>query len=145
VGRLYFNRRQWQKNPETGRRVYRWRATEQWEKLTIDSLRIIDDETWDAVQRRLRVRRHTFSRHRTATVHLLSGLLLCDGCGGRFSIVAKDYYGCRNHVESGTCTNDLRIRREAIEGLVIAELSKHLPAWIDSLCSASVRRAIDQR
>src|SRR5262249_47719560 len=78
-----------------------------------------------------------------ATAHLLSGLLLCDRCGGRLSIVAKDYYGCRNHVESGTCPNDLRIRREAIEELVIRELARHLPEYVESLRIAASRRSPD--
>src|SRR3989449_171241 len=96
VGRFCFNRRQWQKDPATGRRVFRWRSPEQWERITREDLRVVDDDTWEAVQRRLQTRRHLFSRRRTATRHLLSGLLLCDRCGGRLSIVAKDYYACRN-------------------------------------------------
>jgi site-specific DNA recombinase len=139
VGRISFNRREWRKNPETGRRVYRLRPPDQWECVVIEALRIIDDETWEAVQRRLQSRQHLFSGRRSATVHLLSGLLVCDKCTGRFSIVARDYYGCRNHSESGTCTNDLRIRREAIEDLVIGELARHLPEWIEELCAAATR------
>jgi len=140
IGRFYFNRREWRKNPETGRRVYRWRPPEQWESVTNEALRIIDNETWEAVQQRLRTRQHLFTGRRTATTHLLSGLLICDGCSGRFSIVARDYYGCRNHAESGTCSNDLRIRREAIEHLVVGELVQHLPVWIEALREAATRR-----
>ena len=139
VGQISFNRREWQKNPETGRRVSRLRSPDQWESITSEALRIIDDETWVAVQQRLRSRQRLFSSRCSATTHLLSGLLVCDTCSGRFSIVAKDYYGCRNHSESGACTNDLRIRREAIENLVVGELAKHLPVWIEALCSAAVR------
>src|SRR4029453_1164500 len=131
----------WRKNPETGRRVYRWRPRDQWESHMVEGLRIIDDETWKAVQRRLKSRQHLFSRRRSATAHLLSGLLICDRCGGRFSIVAKDYYGCRNHMESGTCVNDLRVRREAIEQLVIRELARHLPQYIENLRIAANRRS----
>ena len=131
VGQFYFNRRDWRKNPETGRRVYRWRPRDQWESRMIEALRIIDDETWEAVQCRLKSRQHLFSRRRSATTHLLSGLLICDRCGGRLSIAAKDYYGCRNHIESGTCSNDLRIRREAVEELVIQELALRLPEYIE--------------
>src|SRR5262244_613595 len=144
VGQFYFNRREWRKNPETGRRVYRWRPREQWESRVIDTLRIIDSETWDAVQRRLQTRQRLFSRRRSATVHLLSGLLICDRCGGRLSIVAKDYYGCRNQIESGTCPNDLRIRREAVEELVIRELALRLPEYIESLRVAANRQSPDK-
>ena len=141
VGQFHFNRREWRKNPETGRRVYRWRPRDQWESRVIEALRIIDDETWGAVQRRLKSRQHLFSRRRSATAHLLSGLLICDRCGGRLSIVAKDYYGCRNHSESGTCSNDLRIRREAVEELVIRELALRLPEYFESLRIAASRRS----
>jgi site-specific DNA recombinase len=61
VGQISFNRREWHKNPDTGRRVYRFRPPDQWEGTTSEALRIIDDETWHAVQRRLRSRQHLFS------------------------------------------------------------------------------------
>jgi len=140
IGHLYFNRRDWRKHPETGRRVYRWRPRDQWESRVSGSLRIIDEETWEAVQRRLRTRQRLFTRRRSGTAHLLSGLLICDRCGGRLSIVAKNYYGCRNHAESGTCPNDLRIQRESIEELVIRELARHLPEYIESLRVAASQR-----
>ena len=145
VGRFYFNRRQWQKDPATGRRVFRWRSPEHWERLTRDDLRIVDEDTWEAVQRRLRTRQHLFSRRRTATKHLLSGLLLCDRCGGRLSIVAKDYYACRNHTESGTCSNDLRIRREALEEVVIGQIGGHLVEWVEALRTAATQERPEGR
>jgi hypothetical protein len=139
VGHSYFNRRQWQKDPETGRRVARWRAPNEWERITREDLRIVDDDTWAAVQRRLKTRRHVFSSRRTASKHLLSGLLVCDQCGGRLSIVAKDYYACRNHAESSTCSNDLRVRREALEELVIGNISRQLVEWIEELRANATR------
>ena len=141
VGRFYFNRREWRKHPETGRRVYRWRPRDRWESRVTDPLRIVDDESWDAVQRRLQTRQRLFAHRRSATAHLLSGLLICDRCGGRLSIVAKDYYGCRNHSESGTCLNDLRIRREAIEEIVIRALAQHLPDYLESLRITANKRS----
>ncbi len=140
VGRVHFNRREWRKNPDTGRRVYRWRSPEHWACATVEALRIIDDDTWHAVQARLKTRRHLFSRRRSATTHLLSGLLVCDACGGRLSIVARDYYGCRNHVESNSCANDLRIRRHAIEELVISNIAHALPKWIEGLHGTAANR-----
>ena len=44
VGQISFNRREWHKNPDTGRRVYRYRPPDQWEGITSEALRIIDDE-----------------------------------------------------------------------------------------------------
>ena len=144
AGQLYFNRREWRKNPETGRRVSRLRPREHWECRQMDTLRIIDQEIWQAVQHRLQTRPHLFSRGRTTHAHLLSGLLVCDRCGGRFTIVAKDYYGCRNRVESGTCRNELRIRREAIEQVVIGALAQRLPDYIETLRAAATRRTVQR-
>src|SRR5262249_50005688 len=79
---FYFNRREWRKNPDTGRRD-RSRPRDQWESRVIENLRIVDDETWESVHRRLKTRQHLFSRRRAATAHLLSALLICDRCGGR--------------------------------------------------------------
>src|SRR5206468_7589640 len=123
-----------------GKRVYRLRPSEQWESRQIEELRIVDDDIWEKAQLRIRTRPHLFSQRRTATVHLLSGLLYCDSCGGRFSIVARDYYGCRNHAESGSCSVGLRIHREALEELVIAQLARHLPNWVDALRQGAVHR-----
>lgn len=120
IGRFTFNRRQSIKNPETGRRAYRWRPPEEWEIRQSEELRIIDNETWERARRRLRTRRHLFSSVRRGASHLLSGLLVCELCGGAFTIVRKDYYGCRNHSTVGICSNPVRIRRGTIEHLVWA-------------------------
>jgi site-specific DNA recombinase len=134
AGRFFFNRREWIKNPETGRRVYRLRAREQWDTRICEDLRIVDDRTWEAVQQRLRTRRHLFVNRASRTSHLLSGLLFCDTCGGRLSIVGKDYYGCRNNAESGACANDIRIHRTSIEQAILSALAKHLGPFIDAIC-----------
>lgn len=140
VGRFSFNRREWRKNPMTGRRVCRWRPKEQWEEQVFDDLRIIDDDTWEKVQTRLSTRRHLFTERKSRTTHLLSGLLICHRCGGRYSIIGQTYYGCRNHFESGTCSSDIRIRREAIESLVISLLTRNLLGWLEIIRTAATRR-----
>jgi DNA invertase Pin-like site-specific DNA recombinase len=147
AGRFHFNRREWRKHPETGRRVYRWRSPDQWETRTVDELRIVDEETWAAVQRRLGARRPLLSEGGRPP-HLLSGLLICDRCDGRLSLVSSSYYGCAIH-QSGACENELRIRREAVEALVIAELER----WASPLKTLAVgggraavrRRAVTER
>lgn len=133
IGRFTFNRRQWIKNPETGRRAYRWRPPEEWEIRQSEELRIIDDETWEKIRRRLRTRRHLFSNVREGASHLLSGLLVCELCGGAFTIVGKDYYGCRNHTTVGTCSNPVRIRRATIERLAVDTVSTNLAGRVEEL------------
>ena len=136
-GLFYFNRREWRKHPETGRRVCRLRPREQWEKREIEDLRIVDQDLWQAVQTRLVSREKLFTHARQRTTHLLSGLLVCDECEGRLGIAAKDYYACRNHALLGTCQNDMRIHRETIEEIIVREFSKHLPQYIELLREAA--------
>ena len=61
------------------------------------------------------------------------------------SIVAKDYYACRNHAESGMCSNDLRIRREALEELVIGHISRHLVEWVETLRTTATQERPEGR
>jgi len=137
VGRFTFNRREWVKNPVTGRRTYRWRPPEDWEVRQSEDLRIIDDNLWAAVQQRLSTRKRLFAQGCSRTKHLLSGLLFCKKCGGSFSVVGKDCYGCRNHSESGSCSNSLRVHRTALEQVVLSELARHLKVYIDDLSQAA--------
>jgi len=139
IGHFHFNRREWRKNPETGRRVCRLRPRQQWEERVVEDLRIVDQATWEAVQARLRTRQRLFSHAKQRSTHLLSGLLICDQCNGRLTIVGKDYYACRNHVELGNCANDIRIHRATIEQVVLSEFARHLPAYIDQLYQAAIQ------
>ena len=59
---------------------------------------------------------------------LLSGLLVCGVCGGGYTIMGKDRYGCAAHRSKGTCGNDRTIGRQAIEGRVLDGLKHRLLA-----------------
>ena len=52
VGRIVWNRQSFIKDPDTGRRVSRPNPPTEWMESNLPELRIIDDETWNAVQRR---------------------------------------------------------------------------------------------
>jgi site-specific DNA recombinase len=142
VGRFQFNRREWRKNPETGRRVYRWRPEDQWESLTIADLRIVDSATWEVAQHRLRNRKHMFAGG-ASTLYLLSGFLLCDRCGGPLTLISN-CYGCKNRAESGTCQNPIRVRRESIESLVIGEIARQLLPMAGEICKGATRESASQ-
>ncbi len=65
-----------------------------------------------------------YHAHRPA--FLLSGLLTCGVCNGRYGIVSADRYGCRNHFRRGTCTNSRTVARNQIERRVLSGLSERL-------------------
>ena len=52
VGRLVWNRCSYVKDPKTGKRLARPNPQEQWEKVEVPELRIIDDELWNKVKSR---------------------------------------------------------------------------------------------
>ena len=57
---------------------------------------------------------------------LLSGLLTCGCCGGKYGIVVNDRYGCLGHFRKGMCDNGRTIRRDDIERRVLAGLTDKL-------------------
>jgi hypothetical protein len=59
-------------------------------------------------------------------VFLLSGLLICGCCGGRYGIVVNDRYGCLSHFRKGICDNGRTVRRDDIERRVLVGLTDKL-------------------
>ena len=57
---------------------------------------------------------------------LLSGLLKCGECGGGYTIVSKDRYGCANRKNRGSCHNSKTIKRQDIEKRVLSGLKHKL-------------------
>ncbi|RKF13621.1 hypothetical protein D6850_14610 [Roseovarius spongiae] len=93
-------------------------------------LAILDDDVWNKVQDRLE-RTHALYAGKTAPLngshrarYLLNGLLKCGCCGGGFTLVAKERYGCYIRKTQGTqeCGNSRTITRERVEDRVLARL-----------------------
>ena len=136
VGRLEWNRCSYIKDPRTGRRVARPNPQELWEIVEVPALRIVDDDVWHAAKLRqsdtsFEIRRddrgNALNRaHRRK--FLLSGLLKCGVCGGGFTIMAQDRYGCATRRSKGTCENSATVTRQEIEARVLAGLKERLMA-----------------
>jgi site-specific DNA recombinase len=150
VGKLVWNRLRYVKDPSTGKRVSRRNPESAWIKIEVPELRIVDDALWQAVKARqaelaklfeattkgVREARAKRMNEARRPAFLLSGLLTCGCCGGKYGIVVADRYGCLNNHRRGTCSNGRTIRREVIEGRVLAGL-------IDKLVSpAAVAEAV---
>ncbi len=136
VGRLEWNRCSYIKNPKTGKRVARPNPRERWEIVEVPDLRIVDDDLWNRVKARQQEVAFKIGRteggqalnraHRRR--FLLSGLLKCGACGGGYTIVAQDRYGCATRRSKGTCSNSLTITRQEIEDRVLSGLKDKLMA-----------------
>ena len=134
IGRLVWNRQQFVKDPETGRRQARLNPETKWIIQEVPHLRIIDDNLWSRVKDRQRSSRSRImtkdkgirSERARRPSYLLSGLLKCGVCGGGFSKISLSHYGCSTARNKGTCTNLLTVRRDELEAVVLDGLRDQL-------------------
>jgi site-specific DNA recombinase len=140
AGVLVWNRQRFIKDPNTGKRVSRPNPEAKWIRAEVPELRIVDDELWQ----RVKLRQAELAKQFEATTKgvraaraqrlnglrrpafLLSGLLICGCCGGRYGIVVNDHYGCLGHFRKGICDNGRTVRRDDIERRVLAGLTDKL-------------------
>ena len=135
VGRLVWNRLRYVKNPDTGKRVSRLNPETSWIVREVPECRIVSRELWDAVK----LRQGNMDRgarpdaaparpfwQQTRPRHLLSGLMKCDACGGSYTKISANLFGCATARSKGTCRNRLNIRRDALESLLLDGLKSQL-------------------
>ena len=137
IGRLVWNRQHFVKDPRTGKRLARPNPEDQWVVHEVPELRIVDQVLWDRVQDRLGAIRRSpsvqkaqetrFWEHRRAK-HLLTGLVHCGVCGGRYASVGKDYLACSAARRQGTCDNRRGMPRGTLEELILDGLRDRLMA-----------------
>jgi DNA invertase Pin-like site-specific DNA recombinase len=103
IGRLVWNRLTYLKDPKSGRRRSRHNPPEKWIVQDVPTLRIVDDDLWQAVKvrqgsirasERVANARATRFWERRRSRHLLSGLVRCQECGSRYAAVGRDYLAC---------------------------------------------------
>ncbi len=122
IGQLVWNRCSYVKDPRSGKRLARPNPPETWERVAVPELRIVDDALWAAVKVRQDALTHVVQPETSGNplngAHrrrfLLSGLLVCGVCGGGYTIIGKDRYGCAARRDKGTCANARTIGRAAI-------------------------------
>lgn len=141
AGRVIWNRSQWVKDPDTGRRIRRERPANEW--VVREVPRVVDTVTWERVQLRARERGGSGPGPGGQPRYLLSGLLLCGSCGGRMIVTGSggSHYYCATHRQGGVhaCSMGLGVRREIaeevirrplIEGLLSPEAVAHAVSLI---------------
>lgn len=137
IGRVIWNRRQWIKDPETGRRTPVERPQSEWQVREQPELRIIDQALWDATRVRTGLSQARGAATAAALVKrgrparsLFGGLLLCGACGGPVIAVNRERYGCNVHKDRGptVCANKSTVKREVLDRRLIAEVRDELLA-----------------
>ena len=144
-GRYIWNRREWRKNPDTGKRTYVKRPESEWVITGMPELRIIDSELWDKVKaRQLRLSSEQGERVklglRAASAsasgcstgrgfkYLFSGLLKCAQCGANFVMHSTTSYACAKNINGGhaACSNFYRLPRRKVEKRLLDVLRQEL-------------------
>lgn len=149
IGVLVWNRQRFIKDPETGKRVPRFNPEDEWTRVPVPELRIVEQELWDKVkerQRELPEQKEKFWKAQRPR-YRLSGLLKCGCCGGGFSKANHNRYGCSTAKNKGTCTNTLKIEQDGLERLVLKTLQAHLmnPKLCKDFCEEYTRRMNELR
>lgn len=143
AGRIVYNRVRMVRDPASRRRVSRINDAADRAETIAEDLRIVDETLWQAVQERRQTRAHLPFHRQTRAKHVLSGLVRCGACGGAYTIVTKDRWGCRRHRESGTCDNVRRIGTKSLEDRALAALQQTLLA--PEVVAAVVKSYHEQR
>ena len=141
TGTWTFNEREWVRDPATGKRCPRLRPVSEVIRLERPELRIIDQETWVAVQTRLQQVKAAYTRNpdgtpkgraipSKATPYLLSGLLVCGQCGARLIITGSAspsrVYRCGDHLKRGTCPSSISVREHAARAAIVETVKREL-------------------
>ncbi len=135
LGRLVWNRLRYIKDPDSGRRVSRLNPAASLIITEVPELRIVTDDLWHSVKRRqgeidddprVVAIKETRFWEKKRQIHLLTGLLVCGGCGGGFAAVGRDYLACSAATKLGTCSSRKSIRRAVLEEAVLGLLRDRL-------------------
>lgn len=163
IGVRIWNRHEYRRHPVSQKRVSRLRPTDEWLFAAVPELRIVEDDLWDAVQRRQaglrKPKAADVADARTNPApgmprrprYLLSGLLFCGCCDGKLTIAGvgdrKRYY-CANAKEMGpaVCPGMPGLLRTEAERTVLAGITRDLmrPAAVDAFRKA-VAGALGER
>lgn len=136
-GELAWNRAQWVKDPDTGRRRRVPRPRSEWVVQPRPELRIVDDALWRAVQARIGTKKPGGRRGGPAPGRtLFGGLLRCGLCGGAVVAVDATYYGCGAAKDRGaTVCRGVQVPRRRVDARLVTAVREQLasPAAIAEL------------
>ena len=138
IGRYIWNRSEWVKNPDTGKRKRIKRPKKEWIIKPMPELRIIPQELWEAVKARqegIKIKSKKLrealnnpkTRSRTGK-YLFSGLLKCGCCGANYTMHSLTSYGCSFNISRGdsVCDNKLRVPRKLLEEILLHTVQEEL-------------------
>lgn len=139
IGRMIWNRRQYAKHPDTGKKVGRNSPLEERVMYELPELRIIDQDLWDKVKaKQIELSKHSAPHTKRRPKGLFSFLMKCSCCGKGFSKISKFRYGCTSARKQGTCDNRITIDQRKLERTILSGLQTKLmqPEFFNAFCEA---------
>ncbi len=152
-GEAVWNRSEWIKDHETGKRMRHDRPASEWLARAVPA--IVDATTWERAQtaREARTKRVRFDAGaklagtargltRAHGRHLLSGFLACGACGGSFHALYRTCWGCGWRDKRGptVCANGVRVPMAELDDLVLGAFVEQVLG--DAVVDAIVERAV---
>jgi hypothetical protein len=127
TGCVTWNTSQFVRDPDTGKHKRRARPRSEWVEHRDESLRIVSDTLFAAVQSRTRPQ-SADERLKAGgkAKYLLSGLVRCR-CGSHFVMADARAYKCGGSLE-GACDYSTRVNRKHAEDVILAEVRQNLLA-----------------
>jgi hypothetical protein len=126
-------------------------------RVVVPELRIIDDELWVAVQKRIGTRetKPWQGPNGPEPQHLLTGLAVCGVCGGRMKVnrgkvgrTSVKVYQCAYHHERGgaVCSNSLRRPLSEVDAQIIDELRTRIAeeSFVRAILGEVRRRLVER-
>lgn len=127
-GTVHWNVSEWVKDPDSGKRLRRSRPRSEWITHQVEALRIVDNELFRRAQRRTRLGDDGRMRSGGRPRYLFSGLLTCAECGAHYTIASKHSYACSSYINGKACANNIRVRRDQVEKVLLAPIRDELLA-----------------
>jgi site-specific DNA recombinase len=131
IGRYIWNRSQWVKEPDTGKRQRMVRPRQEWCIVERPELRILSDELWSAARARMdKPRALGGGKGKGAAPRtLFGGLLRCGRCGGAIIAVDERSYGCAACKDRGrSVCSGIRARRSDVDDRLLGVVKEELLA-----------------
>jgi site-specific DNA recombinase len=140
TGNVVWNRSKFVKAPGTNKRQRRMRPESEWLRSTNPELAIIEQDLWNMVRARFASlpdiwgsqKRPGLLPRSMSSPYLFSGLLKCGECGANLIIATgggthrHPKYACSRRFNRGGCGNDLYIRRDDLEDLLLGKLQSEI-------------------
>ena len=126
AGVLVHNRTSKVTDPRTRVERIKPNPESEWVSEPVPDLRIVPEDLWEAVKvRRRRIIGIPYGKQKRPR-RLLSGMCQCGICGGTWTVIGLERWGCARHRNGDGCANNRTIGTEQLEGRVLAGLQERM-------------------